>query len=111
VTLRSEGGKVAAKIYAGNLEVRDVIANNLAAFKQTLEDQGLKVNELSVAVRADVGNHAGQDAGQGRRQETVWQAPAVRKEPVVPAQPFVLAPGVAFGYPWNSDPGQLSLLA
>jgi len=107
VTLRSEGGKLAAKIFAGNLEVRDVIANNLAAFKQTLEDQGLKVNELSVAVRSDVG----QDSGQGRRQETVWQAPAVRKDPVVPAQPFVLAPGVAFGYPWNSDPGQLSLLA
>lgn len=106
ITLKSEGGRVAARIFAENHEIRDVIANNLAAFKQTLEDQGLKVQELSVAVRAGVA----QDFSQGRRQETVWQAPAVPKEPVQD-RPFLLTPDAAFGASWNSSPGHLSVLA
>jgi flagellar hook-length control protein FliK len=55
VTLTVEGGKLTARIVASNTEVRDVFAGNLQLFKQSLEAQGLQVNQLSVAVRAETG--------------------------------------------------------
>jgi flagellar hook-length control protein FliK len=65
VALSMEGGKLTARLIASSDEVRDVFAANLAQFKQTLESQGLAVNQLSVAVRADA---------QGQPQQQ-WQAP------------------------------------
>jgi flagellar hook-length control protein FliK len=72
VSLSIEGGKLTARLIAGNSEVRDVLAGNLAQFKQALESQGLQVNQLSVAVRADAGSPQGQGQQQWQQNQSLW---------------------------------------
>ena len=71
VTLSIEGGKLTARIVASNTEVRDVFVNNMQQFKQSLEAQGLQVNQLSVAVRAETGTQG--QAGQQQPQPQFLQ--------------------------------------
>jgi flagellar hook-length control protein FliK len=63
VVLSVENGKLSARLMASSIEVRDVIAADLRQFKQGLEQQGLQVQQLSVALRADT-----QPQGQGQQQ-------------------------------------------
>jgi flagellar hook-length control protein FliK len=104
VTLATEGGKLAAKIFAATAEVRDVIYHNLAQFKQALENQGIPVQELSVAVRADV--HQG--FGREGQQSAPWQSMLRRQGGSVPGQSRAADWTPA---DWVSTSSQLSVLA
>jgi flagellar hook-length control protein FliK len=75
-----EGGKLTARIVASNSDVRDVFSGNLQQFKQSLEAQGLQVNQLSVAVRAETSTQG--QAGQQQPQQNQAWAQALRKEEV-----------------------------
>jgi len=95
VSLSMEGGKLTARLMASSNDVRDVLAANLVQFKQALEMQGLQVNSLSVAVRADAGG-GGQ---QPQPQQAPWQQPQVQ----VPSQQE--AELLALTNPWPSLAG------
>jgi flagellar hook-length control protein FliK len=107
VTLKSEGGKLAAKIFAGSLEVRDVILNNLAQFKQTLEKQGIFVQELTVAVRAEVSQGFDQSGQNG----SSWQDFAGKAGQAEGGQAPAFQPDFNGGTDWVSTSSQLSVLA
>ena len=83
VSLSMEGGKLTARLIASSNEVRDVFAANMSQFKQALEAQGLQVNQISVAVRADSGN-AGQPQQQWQQAQPSWSQ-AVPDEAAPPA--------------------------
>jgi len=86
VSLSMEGGKLTAKLIASSTEVRDIFAANLTQFKQALETQGLQVNQLSVAVRAD---SQGQPRQSWQQQgQPNWQQAQAEEAPQLSANPF-----------------------
>jgi len=91
VSLSMEGGKLTARLVASSDDVRDVLAANLTQFKQALESQGLQVNSLSVAVRADAG------ASQGQPQQAPWQ-----QARAVMAQAPMEQDAVPLANPWSA---------
>jgi flagellar hook-length control protein FliK len=95
VSLSMEGGKLTARLVAANSDVRDVLASNLTQFKQALEAQGLQVNQLSVAVRADM-NSQGQTQQQWQQNQSLWQQ-AMQGEAPEPTSPWA-----SFSAPGNS---------
>jgi flagellar hook-length control protein FliK len=62
IALTTHEGRLIAHLLANNSDVKDVIAANLQSFHDALSQKGIQVQELSVAVRADVG---GQSQGRG----------------------------------------------
>lgn len=64
VDLSMVDGKLTAHLVTSSQDVRDVLVRDLAGFKASLETHGVIVNEVSVAVRADV-----QDRQQGTPQQ------------------------------------------
>lgn len=97
VSLSMEGGKLTARLIASSPEVRDVFAANLAQFKQALESQGLQVNQLSVAVRADVNS---QQQPQQWQQQPSWQQASNGASPAPVSSPFA-----SFMVPTGFDAG------
>jgi flagellar hook-length control protein FliK len=71
VDLFVEGGKLNAKLLASTAEVRDAFVRDLPAFKASLEAQGLRIDQVSVAVRAE-SNFNPQGQGQGQSQPQAW---------------------------------------
>jgi len=89
VDLTVEGGKVTAKLLASTPEVRDAFVRDLPAFKANLEAQGLRIDQLSVAVRSGSSSTA-QGQSQGRPQGQPWdlqRAPNQAGAPVPSALP------------------------
>lgn len=71
VDLSVVGGKLTARLIASTAEVRDAFVRDLPAFKANLETQGIKIDQVSVAVRA--GNDFNPQ-GQGQPQpQGFWQ--------------------------------------
>jgi hypothetical protein len=64
VDLSMVDGKLTAHLVTSSQDVRDVLVRDLSGFKASLESHGVIVNEVSVAVRADV-----QDRQQGTPQQ------------------------------------------
>ena len=75
VDLSVDGGKLNARLIASTPEVRDAFVRDLPAFKAGLEAQGLKIDQLSVAVRAESQfNPQGQSQPQQQPQpQDVWR--------------------------------------
>jgi len=76
VALSMQGGKLTARLIASSPEVRDVFAANLSQFKQALEAQGLQVNQLSVAVRADTSPQGQQQQNPQWANQPAFNMPA-----------------------------------
>lgn len=71
VDLSVVGGKLTARLIASTAEVRDAFVRDLPAFKANLETQGIKIDQVSVAVRS--GNDFNPQ-GQGQPQpQGFWQ--------------------------------------
>jgi flagellar hook-length control protein FliK len=71
VDLSVVGGKLTARLLASTAEVRDAFVRDLPAFKASLEAQGLKIDQVSVAVRAE-SNFNPQGQNQGQAQPQAW---------------------------------------
>jgi len=88
VSLSMEGGKLTAKLIASSTEVRDIFAANLTQFKQALETQGLQVNQLSVAVRADSQSQGQPQQSWQHQGQPSWQQAPAEEAPQLSANPF-----------------------
>jgi flagellar hook-length control protein FliK len=86
VDLSVEGGKLTARLLASTPEVRDAFVRDLPAFKASLEAQGLRIDQVSVAVRADSNfNPQGQDQGQPQPQAWAFNRTLAQAAPELAA--------------------------
>jgi hypothetical protein len=63
-------GKLTAHLVAGQQDVRDALARDLPGFKAGLESHGIVVNEVSVALGAELG----QDRNPSGQTPNPWRA-------------------------------------
>jgi flagellar hook-length control protein FliK len=108
VDLSVEGGKLNARLLASTVEVRDAFVRDLPAFKASLEAQGLKIDQLSVAVRAE-SNFNPQGRNQGQSQPQGWSF----QRPLAPAAPELNAAlsGATWSGPASFNDQRFSALA
>lgn len=67
-----EEGAVTAKFLAENLRVKQMLESNMANLKQSLENQGLKVEKTEVNVQL---NNGGMFDGSENSRQFLWQKP------------------------------------
>jgi len=91
VELSVEGGKVTAKLLASTPEVRDAFVRDLPAFKANLEAQGLRIDQVSVAVSGGSSSST-QGQNQGQAQNQNWGLTRGQGQTASPA-PNVLSMG------------------
>lgn len=70
IEVKVEGGVVKANITAENVAVKDTIDSNLPMLRKSLEDQGLRIDQLSVGVDQRQGGNAFAE----RERFQMWQA-------------------------------------
>ncbi|MBO8159352.1 flagellar hook-length control protein FliK [Thermosyntropha sp.] len=67
-----EEGAVTARFIAENYQVKHLLENNLNTLKQTLENQGLKVEKAEVSVQL---NNGGMFDGSENSRQFMWERP------------------------------------
>jgi flagellar hook-length control protein FliK len=106
VDLSLNDGKLTARLIAGNAEVRDAFVRDLPAFKAGLQAQGVSIDQISVAVRAETNLNQ----GQSQPQQDPWRGLAPEMKAWNPETPALSLGAGAWSVP-GPNPQQFSALA